>query len=124
MFDLDGVRHVGPMGPPVGFPFLERDGQHSATSGLRLMRIDARTYQIRESGKPDATFTVPEGGTFAHLSLLSRPGGAQIAFRYGRDGTLDSVVDSLGQTLHFERDAAGNLTRINITPPGARKSDW
>src|SRR5262245_34146398 len=46
VFDLDGIRHVGPVGKPIGFPILERNTQEASAGGLRLQRVNARTYMV------------------------------------------------------------------------------
>ncbi len=113
VFDLDGMRYVGPSGDVVGFPFLDRDGDTGAAAGVTVRRVTARRFTIATPGEPLATFDLTGGRTFAPLTAMSR-GAARVAFGYDQDGLLHSVTDSLGRVIRAENDGVGRLVRLTL----------
>ena len=113
VFDLDGMRYVGPTGDVVGFPYLDRDGQSSSHAGVTVRRVSARRYEVRTLGDPLATYDLADGRAFAPLTAISS-GGAQVVFGYDQDGLLHSITDSKGRTIRAENDAFGRLGRLTL----------
>ena len=118
VFDLDGMRYVGPTGDVVGFPYLDRDGQTAAAAGVTVRRVTARQFTVVTPGEPLATFDLAGGRALAPLSAVSR-GSARVAFGYDKDGLLHSLTDSKGRTLRAENDGFGRLAKLTLLE-GAR----
>ncbi len=113
VFDLDGMRYVGPTGDVVGFPYLDRDGQSSSLAGVTVRREKSRQYVVQTPGEPLATYDLADGRTFASLTAISR-GSARVSFGYDKDGLLHSITDSKGRTIRAENDAFGRLGRLTL----------
>lgn len=121
VFDLDGMRYVGPDGESFGLPHLEHDGQAAVAGGVTVRRVSKRQYTVQTTGQPLATFDLPAGRTVAPLSALSA-GTARVAFRYDQDGLLHTVVDSKSRPIRVEHDRSGRLARLTLADgPRARR---
>jgi RHS repeat-associated protein len=113
VFDLDGMRYVGPTGDSIGFPYLEYDGQTVTAGGVIARRVTKRQYTILTSGEPLATYDVSGDRAVAPISMLGQ-GAARITFQYDSDGRLTTVIDSKGRPIRVEHDGYGRLARLTL----------
>jgi RHS repeat-associated protein len=108
--DLDGFRYTDPLGSEIVFPPLEV-GERAANAGLLLRRVSESGYEILQSGEPIQEFEFNGSGASATLSRL-RKGDAYIRFRYGSDGLLREIVDSLKRSIVVDSAPDGRVVSV------------
>ena len=121
-YDLEGLRYTDPFGSHVAFPPLEV-GENAANAGLLLRRVNLKTYELVQAGQPVQGFEFSDSSDTAPLRRLWQK-EAEINFRYGADGRLCEIVDSLRRSIIVESDRDGRilgLFLIDAAAPGKRR---
>ncbi len=108
LFDVDGMRYIGPEGDPIYFPFLFKDGTKSSSEGFTLYRVSSSCYQVSRYQQPVMEFE------FLHLEkpaplkrLIKNP--FSISFRYNSLNQLERVIDSIGRHIRVDHDDQGRI---------------
>jgi RHS repeat-associated protein len=107
-FDLDGIRFEGPLGQPVWFPPLVKNGQSVSNAGKRLSRVDRLVYRLHEYSQPVRQFVFAEGSSVASIDRLVS-GSHEVRFHYNRQNQLESITDSLQNEICIEFNNQGFL---------------
>jgi RHS repeat-associated protein len=121
--DLEGLRYTDPLGGVIAFPPLGIE-ESAANSGLVLRRLSANTYELVQAGQPVEDFEFGLASDTARLGRL-RQEDAQINFRYGADGRLCEIMDSLGRPITVESDRNGRILGLflaDASAPGKRRA--
>lgn len=116
LFDVDGMRYIGPEGDLVFFPFLLKDGEQVSRNGFTLKRISTSCYHIDRHQHPIMEFVFETPDCPAPIRRLFK-GSSSIHFQYGSNGFLNQVTDSLRRQIHVETDENGHIRGLFLVEP-------
>jgi RHS repeat-associated protein len=110
-FDADGIRYIGPLGPPTGFPPLVMDGAVAVKDGHVLRRRSRTSYCLETAARPALEFAVHDIGRPAGVTSV-KLGQAVITFHRNRIGNLVGITDSQGRRIRVVSDDDGRLAAL------------
>lgn len=108
LFDIDGMRYIGPEGNPIYFPFLFKDGDKSSSKGFTLYRVSPSCYQVSRYQQPVMEFEFLNPDRPTPLKRLIQD-QFSLSFQYNSLNQLERVIDSVGRPIRVEHDDQGRI---------------
>jgi YD repeat-containing protein len=121
LFDIDGLRYVGPSGQPVEFDAIPANGKIAQSGGHRLIRISENIYRLRAPHEvSELVFAFGPGALPAAVTEICQSAHS-LRFTYSRAGFLESVLLADGRQVVATTDPSGHILSLSLMGQGFRE---